>query len=135
MPLLKEFKMLSVRAVSATVVLTTVVYVSPRATAQEPTPAPPYISLGQVDASPGASVIVPLYFTPNTNAPVGAFTAEIEFVSNNLRFEDASKGVVNEDALRIANSITTSEPDDKGVKRSRLRLTVSLDGKPKQGLE
>ena len=129
---MKECKIHSVQLVLAAIVLAAWVGAS-YAPAQEPTP--PYISVGQVDASPGASVIVPVYYTPDPKTSISSFTAEIEFVSNNLLFEDASEGVVNENELKITNSLTTSIPDENGVKRSKLLLSVGLEGKPKKGIE
>ena len=95
--------------------------------AQESAPElpPPYLTVGSVDASPGASVIVPLYYTPDPHVPLRSFTVDIEFVSNNLAFQDATNGIIGEEALKIASSVKTGEPDAKGVKRSKIHLSAT----------
>ena len=99
------------------------------------TPPPPYLTVGAVEGSPGASLIVPLYYAADQQTPVRSFTLEIEFVSNNLEFQDASKGIVDQESLEISSSLTKGTPDSKGVTRSKLRLTAKLaDENEKQGL-
>ena len=100
----------------------------------KPSPAPPYLTVGAVEASPGASVIVPVYYTPEPKTPVRSFTAEIEFVSNNLTFQDVAQGVIDADDLKITSSVATAQPDSNGVKHSKIRLAATLADKAKQGL-
>jgi hypothetical protein len=107
------------------------------AAAQNPSgsPVPPYISFEEVTASPGATVMVPLYYTPGPQTSLRSFTIELQYVSNNLQFQDATGGIVDPDALRLTSSLSDGQPDDKGVKRSRLRISVSLaDENAAQGL-
>ncbi|HWP84390.1 MAG TPA: hypothetical protein VNN17_04330 [Terriglobia bacterium] len=101
--------------------------------APQPAPPPPYLTIGAVDASPGASVMVPLYFSPDPKTPVASFTVAIEFVSNNLTFQEAAYGVAGPESLQLASSVTTAVADDKGVKRSQLRLTAK-SADPGRGL-
>jgi len=99
------------------------------------TPDPPYVSIGTVDGSPGASLIVPVYYTADPKTAIRSVTLELEFVSNNLEFQDATKGVVDEDRLEVSNTLTKGSPDSKGVTRSKLRLTATLkEDKSAEGL-
>jgi len=98
-------------------------------------PPPPFVSVGQVEGSPGASLIVPVYFTPDPQTAIQSFTVDIEFVSNNLQFQDVSKGIVDPEGLEVSSSLAKGTPDSKGVTRSKLRLTVALKAeKSNQGL-
>ncbi|MBI4478519.1 MAG: hypothetical protein HY651_00690 [Acidobacteria bacterium] len=102
---------------------------------EAPQTPPPYLTVGAVEGSPGASLIVPLYYAAEQQTPIRSFTLEIEFVSNNLEFQDASKGIVDQESLEIASSLTKGTPDSAGVTRSKLRLTAKLaDENAKQGL-
>jgi hypothetical protein len=103
---------------------------SPRAAAQSDAaaPAPPFVSVGKVDGSPGASLIVPLYYTADPGTPIRSFTVEIEFVSNNLSFQDATKGIVDQEGLEISSSLAKGTADAKGVTRSKLHLAAALSG-------
>lgn len=104
------------------------------APSQESTPEPtrPYVAVGTVDASPGASLMVPLYYTPDPAARLRSFTVEIDFVSNNLAFQEVANGVVDSDSLKLTSSVSTSPPDAKGVKRSKVRLGASTAGISKE---
>jgi cohesin domain-containing protein len=96
---------------------------------------PPYLAIGTVEGSPGASVIVPVYYTADPKTAIRHISLDIEFVSNNLEFQDASKGVIDEDSLEITSTLTKGAADSKGVTRSKVRLTASLNGaKSDQGL-
>jgi hypothetical protein len=92
-------------------------------------PPPPYITIGQVEGSPGATLIVPVYYKPDPDKPVRSFTVDIEFVSNNLEFQNASNGIVDQEGLELSSAVTKANPDAAGVSRSKLRLTVALKGK------
>jgi len=96
-------------------------------------PPPPRVKLGEVPATTGSSVMVPLYFTPDPKTPIRSFTLEIEHVSNNLEFQSTGDGVV--EGLEISSSVAKGKPDDKGVMRSKLRLTLALaDKKSTKGI-
>jgi hypothetical protein len=91
-------------------------------------PPRPYVSVGTVEGSPGASLIVPLYYTADPKISIRSFTIEIEYVSNNLEFQSAVKGIVDQDALEISSSVVKGTADAKGVTKSQLRLTIALRG-------
>jgi hypothetical protein len=95
-----------------------------------PDPVPPYIAIGTVDASPGASLMVPIYYTPDSATRLRSFAVEIDFVSNNLAFQEAANGVVDSESLKLTSSVSNVPPDAKGVKRSKIRLvTTTVDAK------
>lgn len=96
----------------------------------------PRVSLAEVGGTPGASLMVPLSFTPDPKNPLRSLTVDVEFVSNSLIFQKASRGLavelVNAD---IQTNLTEGKPDDKGLKRAKLRVTASLlEPNPKEGL-
>jgi hypothetical protein len=94
------------------------------------------VTLADVKALPGASVMVPLSLTPDPKNPMRALTLDIDFVSNNLTFAKTSRGLAAEIAnADIQASLTESPVDDKGLKRAKVRVLVSLqDSKSKEGL-
>ncbi|MBI4478697.1 MAG: hypothetical protein HY651_01630 [Acidobacteria bacterium] len=96
----------------------------------------PLVALAELSGTPGASLMVPLYFTPDLQTPLRSLTVDIEFVSNNLKFQKASRGVAAEQAnVDITTSVTDAPADDKGVTRSKLRVTASLTGQtPNEGM-
>ena len=96
----------------------------------------PRVALAELSGTPGASLMVPLYFTPDLKTPLRSFVVDIEFVSNNLKFQKASRGVAAEQAnVDITTSVTDAPADDKGVTRSKLRVTAALTGQtPNEGM-
>ena len=96
----------------------------------------PRVTLAELSGTPGASLMVPLYFTPDPKTPLRSFVVDIEFVSNNLKFQKASRGVAAEQSnADITTAVTDAPPDDKGVTRSKLRVTASLTSQAsKEGL-
>jgi len=96
----------------------------------------PRVALSELGGTPGANMMMPLYFTPDPKMPVRSLTVDIEFVSNNLKFQKASKGTAAEAVnADITTSVTEGKPDDKGVTRSTLRLSASIpDASNKTGL-
>ena len=81
-------------------------------------------------------MMIPFYFTPDPNKPLRSVTVDIEYVSNTLKFQKASKGVAADQAgAEITTNLTDGTPDDKGITRSKLRVTASLgQGNAPQGL-
>jgi hypothetical protein len=96
----------------------------------------PRVSLTEINGTPGASLMIPFYFTPDPNKPLRSVTVDIDYVSNNLKFQKASKGVAADQAgAEITTNLTDGTPDDKGITRSTLRVTASLgQGSATQGL-
>ncbi len=96
----------------------------------------PRISLGEIVGSPGASLTIPLYYTPSANEPLRSFAVDIGFVSNHLEFQKAAPGVAPEGVeTDVGATITDGVPDGKGITRSKVRISVSLKNKnPQKGL-
>ena len=87
----------------------------------------PRIALSELDGTPGANVMMPLYFTRDPKNPLTSITVDIEFVSNNLKFDKIASGTAAEQAgADLSSALTEGKPDDKGVKRSKVRITASL---------
>jgi hypothetical protein len=80
--------------------------------------------------------MLPLYFTPDPKNPVRSITVDIEFVSNNLKFDHASNGTAADQVgAAITTALTEGKPDDKNVTRSKLRVTAGIaDQNNKTGL-
>jgi hypothetical protein len=98
----------------------------------EPASAP-RISLGEIVGSPGASLTIPFYYTPSANQPLRSFVVDIEFVSNHLEFQKAAAGVAPKGGEPdIGATITRGDPDEKGITRSKVRISVSLKNKNSQ---
>ena len=96
----------------------------------------PRVSLAEISGNPGASLMMPLSLTPDPKNPLRSLTVDIEYVSNSLIFQKASRGLAAELAnADIQTNLTEGKPDDKGLKRAKLRVTASLpEPSPKEGL-
>jgi hypothetical protein len=96
----------------------------------------PRVALSELSGTPGSSLMMPLYFTPDPKNPVRSITVDVDFVSNNLKFDHASKGTAADQAgAEITTAMTEGKPDDKGVARSKLRVTAAIsDQNSKAGL-
>src|SRR5579885_663686 len=91
-------------------------------------PGAPRIALDQIEGSPGASLMIPLYYTPGKNEPLRALAVDIEYVSNHLKFQKAAEGVIPEGVkVNISTNVTDGAPDSKGTVRSKLHISVSED--------
>ncbi len=109
----------------------------PAAKSEEEAGPVPRISMSEILGSPGASLMVPLYYTPDPKQPARSLTVDIEFVSNHLKFQKASRGVIPEEiGADISANVTDGAPDAKtGAVRSKLRVAISLTEKnPQKGL-
>src|SRR5262249_29711129 len=94
----------------------------------------PRVSLGQADANPGDSFMIPVYFTPDPKRPLRSFEAEIDFVSNNLKFQKATGSPIGDAGGIVESTLTEGTPDAKNVTRSKALVTISLPEKTQQGL-
>jgi len=96
----------------------------------------PRVSLAEIRATPGASLMMPVALTPDPKNPLRSLTVDIEFVSNSLTFQKTSPGLAAELVnVTIQANLTDGKPDDKGLKRAKLRITASLpEPNPKEGL-
>jgi hypothetical protein len=114
-------------------------WASPRlsAAAQEEASAKgPRVGLAELDGTPGASLMMPFYFTPDPKTPMQSLAVDIEYVSNNLKFEKSALGIASEQGKAdVQTSVTDGQPDAKGIVRSTLHVKASLSGEnAKQGL-
>ncbi|OFW39730.1 MAG: hypothetical protein A3J28_11340 [Acidobacteria bacterium RIFCSPLOWO2_12_FULL_60_22] len=103
---------------------------------ETPSEPVPRVAVGEINGTPGASLMIPLYFTPDPQNPLRSLTVEVDYVSNNLKFQKASRGLVTEQAgADVSTTLTDGKPDAKNVTRSKLRISVALMEKdPKQGI-
>ena len=90
---------------------------------------PPIISVGQITGTPGASLMIPLYYTPDPDNPMKSITVEIDYVSNNLKYLKLSPGLAAERVnADIAGVLTDGEASAEGLTRSTLRVDASVIG-------
>lgn len=82
------------------------------------------ISLAGGSAEPGASVIVPVYFTPAEGVSVGRLKFEVKFVSVNLKFEKLDAGTDLEN-VSLKSDVTLGK-NEKGVQTSTVTVLASL---------
>lgn len=113
---------------SAVAVLGLLLLHSSPAAAMQQSPEPvPRVALGAVKAPPGTSVMTPLSFTPDPGTPLRAITLGVEYVSNSLHFETASRGLAAEMAnAEVRTSLSERPPDENGIRRAILRITISV---------
>lgn len=89
--------------------------------------AVPRVAVGEITGSPGASLMIPLYFTPDPKTPLRSIVVDIDYVSNNLKFHKAARGTAAEQAgAEISANLTDGAPDENGLIRSTLRVSASL---------
>jgi len=104
-----------------------------RSAAQAPAEVVPRVSLAELNGTPGSSLMLPLYFTPDPKNPVRSITVDIEFVSNNLKFDHASNGTAADQVgAAITTALTEGKPDDypPGYKTD-LMILANTDLHPK----
>lgn len=96
----------------------------------------PRVAVGEINGIPGAGLMIPLYFTPDPKNPMRSITVDIDYVSNSLKFQKASRGVVTEQVgADVSATLTDGKPDSRNLTRSKLRIAVAIpDKEPKQGL-
>src|SRR5262249_14885649 len=84
-------------AVGLLVALTQLAVSTAFAQEEQKTTSGPQISVGEVTGSPGASLMVPVYFTPDSKAPIKKLAATVEYVSNNMEFQEVSSAVTEQE--------------------------------------
>ena len=96
----------------------------------------PKVSLAEITGTPGASLMVPFYFTPDPKNPLRSVNVDIEYVANSLQFQKASRGAAAEAAnVEITTDVTEGKPDEKNIKRATLHVKAALTGNsPATGL-
>ena len=108
-------------------------YAAPVQEAAQPVPS---VSLAELGGTPGATLMMPLYFSPDPKTPLRSVAVDIEYTSNNLIFMKASRGLAGDQVnADIQTSVTEGAPDDRGLKRAKLNVTAAVPGpSPKEGL-
>lgn len=108
----------------------------PAGESKEAPVAGPRVAVGEINGIPGAGLMIPLYFTPDPRNPLRSITVDIDYVSNSLKFQKASRGVVTEQVgADVSTTLTDGKPDAKNITRSKLRIAVAIpDKEPKKGL-
>ncbi len=92
-------------------------------------PPPPRVSVGDITGTPGASLMIPLYYTPDPDNPMKSITVEIDYVSNNLKYSKLSPGLAAERVnADIAGVLTDGTPNEDNITRSTLRVDASVMG-------
>jgi hypothetical protein len=96
----------------------------------------PGISVGEVTASPGATVMVPLHYVPEPGVAVSALTIDIVYVDAAVTFDGASSGIASDGPrVEVKTNLSDGPPDEKGVPRARLRVTLAVrDDQPSKEL-
>lgn len=83
--------------------------------------------LGTVASQPGSTATIPLYYKPLKNSPLRILHLEVEFVSNSVTFAKGEKGLASEvQDFDLTVQPEELPPDDKQVRRTRLRIDVSV---------
>ncbi len=88
----------------------------------------PRVTVGELTGVAGGSVLLPLSWTPDPKmpSPLQRLTVELTFVSNLITFETALAGAPEpNDDLDVQSRLEAGAPDDQGVIRSTLRVTVA----------
>lgn len=95
----------------------------------------PRIALGEISGSPGASLMIPLYYIPSANEPLRSFAVDIDYVSVHLKFQKAALGLIPDNIkAEVTSNVIDNLPDEKGTIRSRVHVAVSVDKNTPQGL-
>ena len=94
------------------------------------------MAIGEINGTPGANLMVPLYFTPDPRNPLRSITIEIEYVSNSLKFQRAAAGLAVEQVRAdLSATLTDGTPDARNVTRSKLRVSVAIpEREPARGI-
>ena len=103
---------------------------------QDSSEAAPRVSVGEITGTPGSSLMLPLYYTADPDVPLRSLIVEIEYVSNSLKFNKASRGVVTEQVgADVAATLIEGTPNEDGVTRSKLQIATSLvEENPEKGI-
>ena len=96
----------------------------------------PRVAVGEINGTPGSSLMVPLYFTPDPDRPLRSISVELEYISNSLEFRNAASGTaVQQIGATLNSTLTAGEPDENDLTRSRLRIDVEVpESQAEQGI-
>lgn len=105
--------------------------------AQETTdPSVTRVTLGSAYGVLGASVVVPVYFTPAEGLEIGRLKLEVRFVSSTLKFLKIDRGIAAEMADVDLSAQVRTERDDEGVEVTTVNISASFLSQvpPKRGV-
>ena len=94
------------------------------------------VMLRNTDATPGAAIVVPIYFTPAEGVAVGYLKIQITFVSVNMKFQKLERGIAAEISDVDLKSEVKLGKNDKGVETTTLTIQTvnSAAEAPKDGI-
>jgi hypothetical protein len=102
---------------------------------QEDSTAVPRVALSELTGTPGASLMMPFYFTPDPNNALRSLEVDIEFISNNLKFQKASPGLAAEQVnAEVQASVTDGGTDAEGRAHSTLHIKATTTESLPDGL-
>lgn len=86
------------------------------------------LTLGSTSGTPGTSVVVPIYFTPAEEEPVGQVKLDVNFVSKNLKYAKLDLGAAAE--IGELEIVTESKDgkNDQGLETTTLSLRAAVRG-------
>jgi hypothetical protein len=94
------------------------------------------VMLRNTDATPGQSIVVPIYFTPAEGVAVGHLKITVTFVSVNMKFLKMERGIAAEISdIELKTSVKEGK-NDRGVETSTLTIVTanSSSEPPKEGI-
>ncbi|MBI2819095.1 MAG: hypothetical protein HYX73_03875 [Acidobacteria bacterium] len=97
------------------------------APAQDAKGAAGTVILGTVAGERGTSVAIPLYYESKDNAAIRSVHLDVDFISNNVKFSKAEKGIAAE--MQDYDLKAEAEPlpnDDQGRSRTRIKIDVAV---------
>src|ERR1051326_4905320 len=83
--------------------------------------------IGTVASELGTTAAIPLYYQPPKNSRVKKLHAELDYVSNSVKFDKAEKGVASSvEDFDLKVETKDLAPDDKTFTHTRLYVDVPL---------
>ena len=96
----------------------------------EPKPIDPKkttrVTLGSTSGTPGASTVVPIYFTPAESVEVGRLKLSVNFVSRNLKFSRMDAGTAAEFGKVELRSEVQEWKNEQGLETATLTIVASF---------
>jgi len=92
------------------------------------------VTLGSTAGAPGASTVVPIYFTPAKSTTVGRLRLEVAFVSRNLKFARLDAGIAAELGNVELHTEVQEGKNEQGLETSTLTLTATAPASAQKGI-
>lgn len=86
------------------------------------------LTLGSTSGEPGTSVVVPIYFTPAEQMPVGQARLTINFVSKNMKFSKIDLGAAAELGNVELKTESKDGTNEAGLETTTLTLNAAVPG-------